>query len=198
MIRVKAPILQLLLAVTLLLHSAVARPPSPGRHAYHPIRSVAYKPWELAQFHLDPFQLTHMCIECKKNIWDSLLGCEIQFNWDDPNANQSCTCHSRWQWDGATRTQGPLNNYSTEYSACKVERGAAFQFKFIDLSELSNFGLELTHMYKDTENFPTPTVANMFAQTNVTLQVVERSNTSITYSSPSDCPVKANITGVTI
>lgn len=78
MIRVKAPILQLLLAVTLLLHSAVARPPSPGRHAYHPIRSVAYKPWELAQFHLDPFQLTHMCIECKKNIWDSLLGCEIQ------------------------------------------------------------------------------------------------------------------------
>lgn len=136
--------------------------------------------------------------------------------WSDPNANQSCTCNESWQWDGVTTTQGSLNNYSTSYLVCKDNKAELFQFKIMDIFDLSNFSLSLTHMYHDSKygkgtpseleqadilnfrDFPTSTIVNMFAQPNITLQMVEKSNISMTYSSPPDSSIEANITGMTI
>ncbi|KAI1134200.1 hypothetical protein F5Y05DRAFT_406733 [Hypoxylon sp. FL0543] len=151
-------------------------------------------PWELAQFDLAPFNLTDMCIECEKeNVDAPLFDCSIKFDWDDPNAEQSCTCEDHWQWDGVTQSQGATNNYSTNYLVCKDDKVELFQFKFVDLFDLSNFSLSLAHM-----NFPTPTIANMFAEPNITLELENKSDTAMTYFSPSDRPIKANITGMTI
>ncbi|KAI0834977.1 hypothetical protein F5Y06DRAFT_300162 [Hypoxylon sp. FL0890] len=191
--------MQLLVPLSLLLGSVVALPPFHKEAFDYRTRSIDYKPWELAQFNLAPFNLTDMCIECeKKNFSSPLFDCSIKFNWDDPNAEQSCTCEDHWQWDGVTKSQGALNNYSTNYLICKDDRAELFQFKFVDFINLSNFSLSLTHMYKDTKNFPTPTIANMFAQPNITLELMNKSVTAMTYSSPSDRPIKANITGMTI
>ncbi|KAI1100005.1 hypothetical protein F4804DRAFT_345074 [Jackrogersella minutella] len=155
--------------------------------------------YKLSQFDLQPFNLADMGIECTKEDDNSLLfGCSIQFQWEDPNANQSCTCKDNWQWDGVTQTQGPLNNYSTNYLVCKNDHVEFFQFKFLQVFDISNFSLSLTHMYKDVKNFPTPTTANMFAQPNITLESTEKSNTTMSFSSPLDSPIKANITGMTI
>ncbi|KAI1452113.1 hypothetical protein F4805DRAFT_471125 [Annulohypoxylon moriforme] len=172
--------MQFLFIITLLLGLTFARPKLPR---------VA-----LAQFHLEPFNLTGMGVECtKKNTNSSLFGCSIQFKWEDPNANKSCTCKEDWQWNGVPQSQGPMNNYSTEYIVCKNDRTELFQFKFMDMFDLSNFSLSLTH-----ENFPAPTMANMFSQPNITLKLIEKSNTTMVYSSACDCPIKANITGITI
>ncbi|OTA61950.1 hypothetical protein K449DRAFT_57859 [Hypoxylon sp. EC38] len=155
---------------------------------------MANKPWGLAQFDLDPFNLTDMCVECEKENVDSLLfDCSIKFNWDDPNAQQSCSCENHWQWDGITQAKGPTNNYSTDYLICKDDKAELFQFKFVDVFDLHNFSLSLTHM-----NFPTPTIANMFSQPNITLSLMNKSDTSMTYSSACGCPIRANITGMTI
>ncbi|KAI1212322.1 uncharacterized protein F4807DRAFT_457821 [Annulohypoxylon truncatum] len=208
--------MQYLFVITLFLGLAIARPPFLGK-ALNPQAGNTIKSWELAQFHLEPFNLTDMAVGCTKtNMSSSLFGCSIQFKWDDPNANQSCTCKEDWQWNGITHTQGPMNNYSTDYSICKNDDTEIFQFKFIDVFDLSNFSLSLTHIYKDNKynrytpryrveltssnfrNFPTPTTANMFSQTNITLDLIEKSNTTMAYSSACDCPIKANITGMTI
>ncbi|KAI1414642.1 hypothetical protein F5Y13DRAFT_187832 [Hypoxylon sp. FL1857] len=189
--------MQPLILFSLILGSAVARTLSHEGNYW--ARSVVDKPWELAQFKLDPFNLTDMCIECKKeNIKSLLFDCSIKFDWDDPNAQQSCTCEDHWQWDGVTKTQGPKNNYTTEYLICKDDKAGLFQFKFVDIFDLSNFSLSLTHMYEDSKNFPTPTIANMFSQPNITLNLMNTSDTAMTYSSACDCPIKANITGMTI
>ncbi|KAI1393599.1 uncharacterized protein F4822DRAFT_424069 [Hypoxylon trugodes] len=189
--------MQALLIISLAISYAVARP-SFLQDAISD-RAVIDKPVELAQFQLEPFNLTNMHVECNKgNKSPPMFGCSINFNWDDPNANQSCTCQDYWQWDGITRTQGPTNNYSTEYLVCKDNRFGMFQFKFVDIFDLSNFSLSLTHMYKDNKNFPTPTIANMFSQPNISLQLTEKSNTMMRYSSACHCPIEADITGMTI
>ncbi|OTB08047.1 hypothetical protein M426DRAFT_8255 [Hypoxylon sp. CI-4A] len=153
--------------------------------------------WKLAQFDLHPFNLTDMNIDCTKDDENSpLFGCSIKFHWENPNADQSCTCKEDWQWDGETSTQGPLNNYSTNYLSCKNDGTETFQFKFTDMPDLSDFSLSLTHIYEDTKNFPAPTMTNMFAQPNITLQLLEISNTTRIYSTV--LPIEANITGMTI
>ncbi|KAI4870853.1 hypothetical protein F4820DRAFT_402141 [Hypoxylon rubiginosum] len=68
----------------------------------------------------------------------------------------------------------------------------------MDMFDLSNFSLSLTHMYRDVNNLPAPTVVNMFAQPNIALQMTGNSNDSMAYSSACDCPIYANITGMTI
>ncbi|KAI1406628.1 hypothetical protein F4819DRAFT_481391 [Hypoxylon fuscum] len=191
------PNMHILVFITLALKFAVAMPQF-DRAANYRTRNVIDKPWELAQFDLDPFNLTHMCVDCKKDNRDPLFGCSIKFTWSDPNANQSCTCNESWQWDGVTTTQGSLNNYSTSYLVCKDNKAELFQFKIMDIFDLSNFSLSLTHMYHDSKDFPTSTIVNMFAQPNITLQMVEKSNISMTYSSPPDSSIEANITGMTI
>lgn len=85
----------------------------------------------------------------------------------------------------------------------------------MDVFDLSNFSLSLTHIYKDNRynkntpeyrikltysnprNFPEPTIANMFSQPNITLDLLSKSNTTMAYSGR-DSPIKANITGMTI
>ncbi|XDG00537.1 hypothetical protein ABKA04_000152 [Annulohypoxylon sp. FPYF3050] len=189
--------MQYLFAITLLLGLTVARPPFP-REAMRPRAGTMIKSWELSQFHLQPFDLIDMGVECtKNNLNSSLFGCSIQFKWEDPNANQSCTCKEDWQWNGITYSQGPQNNYSTDYFLCKNDNIEVFQFKFVDVFDLSNFSLSLTHIYKDNRNFPEPTIANMFSQPNITLDLLSKSNTTMAYSGR-DSPIKANITGMTI
>ncbi|KAI0887097.1 uncharacterized protein GGS22DRAFT_185930 [Annulohypoxylon maeteangense] len=190
--------MQYLFGITLLLGISIARPPFPRDVVSPRTGNVINKPWELAQFHLEPFNLTDMGVECSKNTNSSLFGCSIQFKWEDPNANQSCSCKEDWQWNGITQSQGPMNNYSTEYFVCKNDDTEIFQFKFMDMFDISNFSLSLTHAYKDNKNFPAPTMANMFSQPNITLKLKEKSNTTMAYSSACDCPIKANITGITI
>ncbi|KAL7626674.1 hypothetical protein AAE478_003448 [Parahypoxylon ruwenzoriense] len=190
--------MQFLLAITLAIRSTLALPLSTGGNVRGRDENAADELWELSQFHLHPFNLTHMCIECDKGgNEDSSFGCSIEFDWEDPNADDSCTCREDWEWDGVTTTIGPGNNHSTDYVVCKNERNKLFQFKFVEFVDLSNFSLSLTHLYKDTKNFPAPTMANMFSQPNITLQLITESSTSMTYSS-ADNPIKANITGMTI
>ncbi|KAI0145661.1 hypothetical protein F4776DRAFT_660543 [Hypoxylon sp. NC0597] len=191
--------MQLLIISALVLVTTVARPLIHGQAISYWANSMVNKSWELAQFDLDPFNLTDMCVECKKENTDSLFfDCSIKFNWDDPNDQQSCSCEDHWQWDGITQAQGPTNNYSTDYLVCKDDKAELFQFKFVDVFDLSNFSLSLTHMYEDVKNFPTPTITNMFSQPNITLNLMSKSNTSMTYSPACDCPIRANITGMTI
>ncbi|KAI0381005.1 hypothetical protein F5Y04DRAFT_281349 [Hypomontagnella monticulosa] len=191
--------MKLILHTTLLFSLAATHPLSLEDDVNHWIGGKVYTAWELAQFNLAPFNLTDMRISCSKDNKESLLfGCSIQFGWDDPNADQSCACEDHWQWDGVTQAQGPMNNYTNEYLVCKTDKTEVFQFKFVDIFDLSNFSLSLAHMYKDTKNFPTPTRTNMFAQPNITLQLTEKSDTTMTYSSVCDCPIQANITGMTI
>ncbi|OTA90773.1 hypothetical protein M434DRAFT_13701 [Hypoxylon sp. CO27-5] len=142
--------MQLLIIFALVLVSAVSQPLIHGDTINYRDTSMANKPWGLAQFDLDPFNLTDMCVECEKENVDSLLfDCSIKFNWDDPNAQQSCSCENHWQWDGITQAKGPTNNYSTDYVICKDDKAELFQFKFVDVFDLHNFSLSLTHMYKD-------------------------------------------------
>ncbi|KAI2471477.1 hypothetical protein F4781DRAFT_429373 [Annulohypoxylon bovei var. microspora] len=191
--------MQYLFVIALFLGFTVARPLFPEKVMNTRARNIINKPWDLAQFHLEPFNLAEMGIECtKKNVSSSLFGCSIKFKWEDPNANQSCICNENWQWDGITQAQGSLNNYSTDYFVCKDDNTEIFQFKFMEVFDLANFSLSLTHVYKDNRNFPTPTIANMFSQPNITLDLMEKSNTTMIYSPACDCPIKANITGMTI
>ncbi|KAI0180233.1 hypothetical protein GGR52DRAFT_530351 [Hypoxylon sp. FL1284] len=192
--------MNLLLVVCLILESAVALPRS-LRTVHYESGSSTQKPWELAQFELAPFELRHMCVECTKEGVGSIYACSIKFDWDDPNANQSCTCNESWQWNGNSQTRGFLGrsyDSSTEYTTCRKGAVELFQFKFVDIFDLSNFSLSLSHMYRDTNNFPEPTVVNMFAQPNISLRMMGKSNTSITYSPARDSPINANITGMTI
>lgn len=69
--------MHILVFITLALKFAVAMPQF-DRAANYRTRNVIDKPWELAQFDLDPFNLTHMCVDCKKDNRDPLFGCSIK------------------------------------------------------------------------------------------------------------------------
>ncbi|KAI5864570.1 hypothetical protein GGS23DRAFT_595291 [Durotheca rogersii] len=153
---------------------------------------------ELSQFHPKPFNLTSMCVECNKGPQgSSAFDCLIRFHWRDDNANESGACAESWVWDGVTTAIGAGNNHSAVYIICGDQAdGGFFQFKFLDFLSLSNFSLSLTHMFRDTEDFSTPTMANLFALANVTLQPKGQSNGSLSYFA--DQPVLATFTGMTI
>ncbi|XXH04934.1 hypothetical protein Hte_011356 [Hypoxylon texense] len=134
-----------LFIIALVLKPIVARPPYSGSVHYEP-DSTAQKPWELAQFDLAPFKLTDMCVDCKRHDVGLLFECSIKFDWEDPNANQSCTCSEDWEWDSRGSAKG--GNY---YLTCRDENVEFFQFKFVDMFDLSNFSLSLAHMYRDVK-----------------------------------------------
>lgn len=52
-------------------------------------------------------------------------------------------------------------NYSADYLICRNDNVDFFQFKFMDMFDLSNFSLSLTHMYRDVkyeEIIPLPSI----------------------------------------
>lgn len=68
----------LLLSASLLFGLAVARPPSLGSGPGPWPQGKVYTAWELAQFDLAPFNLTHMRIGCSKDNGSILFGCSIK------------------------------------------------------------------------------------------------------------------------
>ncbi|KAI0014024.1 hypothetical protein F4779DRAFT_612831 [Xylariaceae sp. FL0662B] len=185
-----------LFAVALLLQTALGLPSFLRNNTHHQARDAVVTPATLAPFRFDPFNLTHMCIECNKEKPDDPM---FGFDWVDPNSEESCSCKQDWQWDGVTTSQGDKNNYNTDYFVCGDEGHEIFQFKFSSLFDMSNFSLTLTHMFMDSKDFQPPTWANLFAQKNIILPSVRRSNMSISYSSSCHgCSIEAEINGVTI
>ncbi|CAJ2506075.1 Uu.00g002050.m01.CDS01 [Anthostomella pinea] len=152
---------------------------------------------ELAQFHFEDYGLTNLCVECNKGeASDPMFDCLLKFDWMDPNVNHTCHCEKDWQWDGVTKENGPNNTYNTDYFVCKSEIAETFQFKFVTMTDLGAFTLMLSHIFRDSKDFPSPTVANLFGQTNLTLVSQEVSDTSLIYFTPD--AIKAKIIGVTI
>jgi hypothetical protein len=63
----------------------------------------------------------------------------------------SCTCTSKWSWDGETSESGDKNTYITEFLVCQQSPPSYFQMKFNSFGTADNFTLELAHHYKDSE-----------------------------------------------
>ncbi|KAI1340460.1 hypothetical protein F5Y15DRAFT_422926 [Xylariaceae sp. FL0016] len=152
---------------------------------------------ELSQFHFKPYLLSNICVECSKiQPGDAMFNCSIGFDWVDPNADGSrAHCDNGWQWDGKTTQPGASNTYNTIYVGCPY-RGEVFQFLFQSMTNISYFGLELSHIFKDSNDFPEPTMANLFGLANVTLESSSSNETAIVYGIPG--PVEAKIMGAVI
>ncbi|KAI1501289.1 hypothetical protein F5X99DRAFT_409258 [Biscogniauxia marginata] len=154
---------------------------------------------ELAQFNFDPYRLTNICVDCKRDGRDdSVLDCSINFDWEDPNADTTCVCEYKWQWDGANMAPSAQNERDTSYLLCRPESDELeyFQFRFETMFDLSNFTLMLSHIFKDYKDFPTPETANLFAERNIMLSPGENNDTSLVYFL--EGPIEAKIMGATI
>ncbi|KAI1490848.1 hypothetical protein F5X96DRAFT_669295 [Biscogniauxia mediterranea] len=180
----------LLLQVVACLYVPTSLPKQPDR----PLKWL-----ELSQFDFKPYILTDMCVDCRKDHRDDpLFDCSIEFGWKDPNANTTCVCEYQWQWSSANTTSRILNTGDMDYLKCeaKTKQLDYFQFKFETMFNPSNFTLMLSHLFKDYKDFPTPELANLFAERNITLAPLESSDTSLVYFQ--EGPIEARIMGATI
>lgn len=74
----------------------------------------------------------------------------LAVDWEDRNADESCTCESSWNWDGLTLSHGIQNNYNTDYLICEEQMPEYFQFHFVDMWSPTNFSLMLSHKFEDS------------------------------------------------
>ncbi|KAI5928725.1 hypothetical protein F4810DRAFT_717282 [Camillea tinctor] len=154
---------------------------------------------ELSQFNFQPYILTDMCVDCRKDHRnDPLFNCSIDFGWKDPNANTTCDCHYEWQWTSTNTTPSGLTPRDMDYLKCEANAGLLdyFQFKFEAMFNPSNFTLMLSHMFKDYKDFPSPELANLFAERNITLAPTDSGDTELVYYL--EGPIEVKIMGVTI
>ncbi|RYP92208.1 hypothetical protein DL770_001627 [Monosporascus sp. CRB-9-2] len=180
-----------------LMSAAVGLPsPRPGDGPSSAIRNYEDNIMR-AQFDFKPFSLTDLSIDCMKDTPEEpKFECAMEFDWENPNANKSGSCHYSWEWDGVTKEHGDENGYNVEYYRCIWKGPEFFQFYFESMVDYSNFSLRMSHKFKDADHFHPPEFANMFAEGNFTLHQTENTTTSIIYAAPG--PFDAPFKGMTI
>lgn len=77
-------------------------------------------------------------------------------DWHDPNSVRennitSCTCISKWTWDGHTPSKNEKNTYNDQYSMCLLARPTFFEMRIAAFNSSQAIDLEIAHHYTDSE-----------------------------------------------
>ncbi|KAK1751780.1 hypothetical protein QBC47DRAFT_405797 [Echria macrotheca] len=140
----------------------------------------------LAQFEFAPYELTNICLDCKRPNATANYGCEVKFDWHDPNSVRqnnvsSCACQYSWTWDGVSVIGGDSDGSDVPYETCWKDERTYFEMALVTFEQPGNFTLKLAHHYKDSENFTAPwEYPTTFSRPNILLPVVDKTENQIT------------------
>ncbi|KAK5654107.1 hypothetical protein OQA88_7538 [Cercophora sp. LCS_1] len=126
-------------------------------------------------------QITNVTMNCTRPDSHQDLNCGVKFDWFDPNSVRenkvsSTTCNQTWSWDGKHTIGGDDNALDTPYLPCwqSEEDGTYFAMRLMTFVGPTNFTLQLSHQYKDSENFTAPwDYPTTFAQPTLVLSLPE-------------------------